>query len=164
MSNETGQEQVFEPAYTSKVVASVGRMVHVYSTEWGGPRPGIVVSTCSGSTQLVNVNVILDSCNDHAFERIGYRTLCALPMYDALSEENRAMLLKTAPAKAEKDQPYCWCEWMPFVAAGVAPKPKADGTALQMVCNAAIGCIRVLARSSGKHQKTEIEKLLADVK
>ena len=43
---------------------TVGRIVHVYSDVWSGPRPGLVVM--SFGNELANVRVFFDDVNDTA--------------------------------------------------------------------------------------------------
>ena len=104
---------------TSKTPASVGRVVHVYSRRWRGPRSGIVVmgpwasaqQIRDGSRQLVNVNVFLDGANDTAVlaecrARPEGNTWTSVDLFDELDQHQRDILGKQAEI---------WCEWPPRV-------------------------------------------------
>lgn len=114
---------------TSSTRATVGRVVHVYSTMWDGARYGLVAgmapSPFGGSDgapcdpeglQLVNVNVGLDGTCDEA-PLLGARcsplgaTRPSLPLFDVLTSEQRAGLVEQA--KAAGRESVSWAEWPP---------------------------------------------------
>jgi hypothetical protein len=76
-------------ATTQKV--TVGRIVHVYSTKWSGPRPGLVSNVladrCEKDAHRANVNVFADGCNDAAWlaelrKSASGNTIGGVPIFD----------------------------------------------------------------------------------
>ena len=84
----------------SKVKPTCGRIVQVYSVEWEGPRPGLVLD---GMTGAVDVNVSYNGFNDAALlaaarEKPEGNTLGAIPLYDAMTpDERKTVLFETGP-------------------------------------------------------------------
>lgn len=112
---------------TSKTRASIGRVLLVFCPAlWEGAQPGMVSNgpfdepepgDLSKLGQAVNVNALVDAANHpKALEfwrsRSAGNTLCSLPLYDALSEEQRAELM--THAQDWSDRPFAWAEWMPY--------------------------------------------------
>jgi len=104
---------------------SVGRIVHVYSSRWSGPRPGIIVGVerlaAGESEPRANVNVFLDGTRDAEI----------LQLFRLRSTGNTiASMLINSPANSDdriqalrENQPsnnggVFWAEWPP-----VAPIP-----------------------------------------
>lgn len=77
-------------------ICSVGRIVHVYSPEWEGHRPGMIVGDPVGAGDLdgqyfesCNVNVFLDGFRDgvaleEARSRRHGNTLCHVPVFESM--------------------------------------------------------------------------------
>ena len=52
---------------SSRQVPTIGRIVHVFSDLWAGPRPGIITAVFGTSPDSeFNVQAFLDGCNDKA--------------------------------------------------------------------------------------------------
>lgn len=80
-------------------------------------RPGICVSSFPGANQ--NVNVFLDGGNDREIlaqfrESPQGNTLMSVPVYDPLTNEQRAEVAKRCSY---------WCEWPPMPPRPAAPPP-----------------------------------------
>lgn len=110
----------------SKTMASCGRVVHVYSNRWRGPRPGLVICGwgVSGTHQLINVNVMLDGANDTKVlaefrARPDGNTLTSIGLYDPLTDLERGQLIAGPGASSKDNHPRYHCEWLPFQASGV---------------------------------------------
>lgn len=118
----------------SKTPASCGRLVHVYSNRWIGPRPGLVTQAwgISGTHQLINVTVVPDGCNDrewaieHGRSNQG-TSLGSVGLYDPLTPEERSALICGPGASAENNPPRYHCEWMPFQAGQAKRTETAEG-------------------------------------
>jgi hypothetical protein len=119
------------PVKCSLIRGSVGRIVHVYSDQWAGPRPGIVVGGpfeesrpfTDGFGQFVNVNVFLDGANDPSAlaacrAATCGNTLCSVPLFDELKQEDRVELMAVAPDQFGSNANgirRAWAEWPPRV-------------------------------------------------
>jgi len=123
-SNDTPPDVFRKPHSTTR--ASCGRVVHVYSNRWEGPRPGIVTQAwgVGYGRQLINVTVIPDGCNDrgwvenHAATGQG-TSLGSIGLYDPMTPEDRTSLLH--PPATGQDRPARYhAEWMPFQAGQAA--------------------------------------------
>jgi hypothetical protein len=72
----------------------------VYSVEWYGPRPGLVIDGMAGA---VDVNVTYNGHTDAALlaavrEKPEGNTLGAIPLYDAMTpDERKTVLFETGP-------------------------------------------------------------------
>jgi hypothetical protein len=117
----------------SNVQASVPRMVNVYCPSlWDGPQPGVVVGgpfkepvcenapeglrTVEDQAQCINVNALVDGANfPKALARwrsvTSGNTLTSVPLYDALTTEQRAEV--AGRGWANPSGLVCWCEWPP---------------------------------------------------
>jgi hypothetical protein len=111
----------------SKTPASCGRIVHVYSNRWTGPRPGLVTQAwgVSDTHQLVNVTVTPDGCNDSKWlsemAKTGQGTsIGSVGLYDPLTPEERSALICGPGASAASNPPRYHCEWMPYQAGQAA--------------------------------------------
>ena len=102
----------------SKTPATCGRVVHVYSNRWAGPRPGIVTQAwgISGTHQLINVTVIPDGCNDRRWLTEHGKTnqgtsLGSVGLYDPLTDEERSALICGPGASGDnrKSPVICIC-------------------------------------------------------
>lgn len=104
------------PAWSTKR-ATVGRVVHVYSDRWEGPRPGIVVF--GGGGESYTVNAMLDGFRDQQalleFRQVPTgNSLTGVVLYDPLTPVERAAALEvTAPSG--KFQGRYIAEWPPVV-------------------------------------------------
>lgn len=138
----------------SKVQASCGRVVHVYSNQWVGPRPAIVVQAwgVSGTHQLINATVIQDGCNDKALPQGG--TLGSVGLYDPLTSEQRAALVAGPGASSANNPPRFHAEWMPFQA--------GQATQTKNLASAANAAIRKIAAHYGTDFESEIDAILGD--
>lgn len=72
---------------TTQQPVTVGRVVHVYSTVWAGPRPGIVVDAGEGGR--CTVNVFADGVRDRSYLAALRRaetgnTFRDVPVYDGI--------------------------------------------------------------------------------
>lgn len=103
---------------------SIGRVLHVYSAHWSGAQPGIVSNGpwdepfLSELGPAVNVNVIVDAANNPKVlelwrARSSGNTLCSVPVFDALSEEQRAIVRQQLAGRG--DDLGAWAEWPPRV-------------------------------------------------
>jgi hypothetical protein len=119
---------------TSKNRASIGRVLLVFALAplaissddakppvWDGPQPGLVVGGpfIDGDKQLVNVNPMIDAANFpdvlKAFRERGQgNTLTSIPLFDALSNEQRQQLHESGIS--------IWAEWPP-VPSATGPSP-----------------------------------------
>lgn len=136
----------------SKTQASCGRVVHVYSNQWRGPRPAIVVQAwgVSGTHQLINATVIQDGCNDKALTMGA--TLGSVGLYDPLTPEQRAALI-AGPGASSADNPARFhAEWMPFQA--------GQATQTKNLSGAANDAIRKIAAHFGTDFEAEIAAIL----
>lgn len=118
----------------SKTPASCGRLVHVYSNRWIGPRPGIVTQAwgISDTKQLVNVTVIPDGCNDTAWIKEAALTgnglsLGSVGLYDPLTPEERSAIIAGPGASSNNNPARYHCEWMPFQAGQAAKTEDVAG-------------------------------------
>lgn len=113
--------------------ATCGRIVHVYSTAWEGPRPGIVIANMivadgpKTGAQELTVNVMLDGTRDAKVldvfrKRAKGNTLENVPLYDQLSHEQRAAVL----AENKRRGAEYLCEWPPRPSGPAQPR-QADG-------------------------------------
>lgn len=103
----------------SKTVPTVGRIIHVYSPDWEGPRPAMVVGVNPDGS--CNVNVQCDGEVDKGLlamvrSRDSGNTFCGLDVYDPMSDEQRAEMDVHA-------------EWMPFQVGQAQKQTKQDTTA-----------------------------------
>lgn len=117
----------------SKTPASCGRIVHVYSNRWTGPRPGLVTQAwgVSDTHQLVNVTVAPDGCNDSKWlsemAKTGQGTsLGSVGLYDPLTPEERSALIDVR-VRDYFQPPRYHCEWMPFQAGQATRTQAAEG-------------------------------------
>lgn len=122
------------PFRTSKTKAGVVRSVHVYCPDlWEGPQPGIVsgapvngpVRDGDGSVieedgQLITVNVLVDAArNPNALKawrgRPEGNTMVGVPIYDALTDDQRIHAAKREPIAEDSTTArfLCWAEWPP---------------------------------------------------
>jgi hypothetical protein len=124
-----------EEVLASLVLASVGRVVHVYCPSlWDGPQPGVVVGgpfkepvcenapeglrTVEDLAQCINVNALVDGANypkalAHWRSVSSGNTLTSVPLYDALNSSQRQIV--AGRAWANPSGLVCWCEWPPRV-------------------------------------------------
>jgi hypothetical protein len=102
---------------TSRIQASCGRIVHIYSTLWQGPRPADVLSATNldeVEQNKVRCNVKVDGQVDadvlarFRAAETGNTLLCHL--YDPLTDEQRAELL----GEPDDENPRFIAEWMPY--------------------------------------------------
>ncbi len=112
------------PIETSRTPATVGRVVHVYSSLWEGEQPGMVTrgplpsvdQVRAGATQQANVNVMLDGVNNfnvlQVFRgRAEGNTVRACRVYDALDPLQRAQLRVQIAGAFAPGEPVFWAEW-----------------------------------------------------
>lgn len=132
IGNDTPPDVFSKPH--SKTPATCGRVVHVYSNRWAGPRPGIVTQAwgVSSMRQLINVTVIPDGCNDRRWLTEHGKTnqgtsLGSVGLYDPLTPEERSVLIWGPGASADNDPPRYHCEWMPFQAGQATRTQAAEG-------------------------------------
>lgn len=85
---------------TSPNIATVGRMLLVFSQQWDGERPGIVVrmGVGEGQDQAVNINVMLDGPRDQKLleglrRSVQGNTFHAIRVYDALTPTEREVMV-----------------------------------------------------------------------
>lgn len=100
----------------SSIPVTCGRIVWLFSNGWKGPRPGKIVRPVRD--HLANINVELDGETDRDVIAVistthSGRTLLAIPVFDSMSDEQRAEYAKHASAVPEEHTPV-WAEWMPF--------------------------------------------------
>lgn len=99
---------------------TVGRIVHVYSSEWTGPRPGIVVNCWSEAEATIdspinaNMNVFLDGGNDATVlekkrASRAWPTLMSIPVFEARTPEQRESWAAVSPHST------CFAEFPPRV-------------------------------------------------
>lgn len=126
----------------SKTPATCGRVVHVFSNRWLGPRPGIVTQAwgISDTHQLVNVTVIPDGCNDRKWldemAKGGQGTsLGSVGLYDPLTTEERTPLICGPGASSASNPARYHCEWMPFQAGQAAKTEDVTKTLADRVTN-----------------------------
>lgn len=132
IGNDTPPDVFSKPQ--SATPASCGRVVHVYSNRWAGPRPGIVTQAwgIGSGRQLINVTVVPDGCNDrrwayeHGKNEQG-TSLGSVGLYDPLTPEERSALICGPGASANDSQPRYHCEWMPFQAGQATRTQAAEG-------------------------------------
>lgn len=97
---------------------TVGRILHAYSNLWSGPRPAIV-SNYFGRADVANVNVLFDGANDaEALAEVrrspSGNTFTSVPVFAALSDEDRARALAAAHSRQFGDREIAIiCEWPP---------------------------------------------------
>ena len=150
----------------SKTPATCGRVVHVYSNRWAGPRPGIVTQAwgISGTHQLINVTVIPDGCNDRRWLTEHGKTnqgtsLGSVGLYDPLTDEERSALICGPGASGDNDPPRYHCEWMPFQAGQATRTQAAEGDLAKRLATAeaqlakATVALAMLAKSSAFNLK-----------
>jgi hypothetical protein len=101
----------------SSVRATAGRVLHAYSPKWTGPRPALVVTEVATAGNVVNANINFDGLNDR--EMLAYvraseqgNTFGSLPVYDALTRDERAEAITHAPAWTPHSIPII-LEWPP---------------------------------------------------
>lgn len=118
----------------SATLATCGRVVHVYSNRWDGPRPGIVICGwgIGSGRQLINVNVMLDGANEPEalddFRKRGQgNTLTSVGLYDPLTPQERSSLISGPGASGDENPPRYHCEWMPFQAGQATRTQAAEG-------------------------------------
>lgn len=109
-----------------KQVPSVGRIVHIYSLFWTGPRPGIIVSVCpapvTSGDLFANINVMFDGTTDSEMlaacraSALG-NTLPQMFVNEPLDAKTRDGLLEQA--RISDDKTFRWAEWPPMV----VPRP-----------------------------------------
>lgn len=106
---------------TSSMPAQCGRIVHVYSQAWEGPRPGLVLAQVHGEShdqrQLVAVNVMLDGLRDESVLRRcrnskSGNTLIA-PLFDPQTPEQRRSALAAARPCGQTCGIAAIAEWPP---------------------------------------------------
>lgn len=136
----------------SKTPATCGRVVHVYSNRWDGPRPGIVTQAWGvGNTyQYVNVTVIPDGCNDSKWvdemAKSGQGTsLGSVGLYEPLAPGERSSLICGTGSSSSNNPPRYHCEWMPFQAGQAARTQIAEGDHARRIAEAEAQIARVLA-------------------
>jgi hypothetical protein len=92
----------------SSIPATCGRIVHVFSKHWQGPRPGVVMRPLDDNTAAVNV--MLNGAEDAGilaeFRARPEGNTIAVTIYDPLTNEQRDIVAN--------DTPWAWAEWMPF--------------------------------------------------
>lgn len=100
---------------------TVGRIVHVYSSRWDGPRPGIIVAVKPASDPdgeiLTNVNVFLDGTQDAGVLavfrlRATGNTIANMGIHEPLTTPARIGILANTPAMP--GQGVFWAEWPPM--------------------------------------------------
>jgi hypothetical protein len=118
---------------TSKRKAGIPRMVCVFCPDlWSGPQPGVVsggpfvepITNPVGSEvieqegQVVNVNALVDAANNPRALAVwrGRRegnTMCSVPLYDALTPEQRAQVAPRSLIGTDSsgNRYFAWCEW-----------------------------------------------------
>lgn len=104
----------------SSTEATVGRVLHAYSNLWHGPRAAVV---CNAGPGWRNINVELDAANDrdivfHLAAIATGRTFTSVPLFDALTAEDREAALNEQPARdvhGLAHQVRVICEWPPKV-------------------------------------------------
>ena len=120
----TSPSNVFDKPQ-SKTPASCGRVVHVYSNRWVGPRPALVIQAwgVSSTYQLINASVFLDGANDSraASALTGDPKTTVLPvssigLYDPLDPVERGQLLAGPGASNSNNPTRIHAEWMPYQA------------------------------------------------
>lgn len=112
------------PIETSRVPATVGRIVLVFSSLWEGAQPGIVTNGPDpsvervklGETQRANVNVFLDGVNNAQVlllfrGRAEGNTIRAIRVYDALDPLQRAQVRVQVVGAFAPGEPVFWAEW-----------------------------------------------------
>lgn len=106
MSDETNQVAKIEK---SKVVATVGRVLHAYSTLWRGPRPATVVNAW-GAPGVANVSVTMDQANDHCLP--AQMSMPSVDVFDALTEKEAQHAMELVGTRSTQVATYkvvcCW--------------------------------------------------------
>ncbi len=128
----------------SKTPATIGRVVLIFDRRFNfGPYPGLVVAVFGGPN--INANVLVDGTNERDYleqvRKSGHgNTLASIPLFDALTPEERTALLAANIG--------VWAEWMPFQV-GQAARTQAAERALEAAVNAPGTIVRDPSRPSG---------------
>ncbi len=109
---------------------SVGRILHVYSSLWRGPRPGIVVNAFPDAPSIANVNVFLDGYNDAGVlaeirQRPSGNTFPSCPVLEPQTGEGQRAA--AADRYRQPDGFFAFAEWPPYVPPVPAAKSNVMG-------------------------------------